>query len=312
MAKIAIALGGNALGNDPKSEKEAVLLPAKQIVKLIKKGHDIIIGHGNGPQVGVIYNAFNKANTVDSTIPLMPFAESVAMSEGYIGYHIEVALANELKNANINKNVICVLTQTLVDKDDKAFSNPTKPVGVTYKTLKEAIEMSDEGSKFVEIPTKGFRKVVPSPKPINFLSIETIKNLFDKKELVIVGGGGGIPTIVDENGNYRGVDGVIDKDYVMSKIADLVDADILVILTNVDNVFVNFNKPNQKCLGKVTVSELEKYIVEKQFSAGSMLPKVEAAINFVKSGKNKKAIIAKLENLSSAIDEKSGTIIIKG
>ena len=141
---------------------------------------------------------------------------------------------------------------------------------------------------------------------------EGIKNLFDKKELVIVGGGGGIPTIVDENGNYRGVDGVIDKDYVMSKIADLVDADILVILTNVDNVFVNFNKPNQKCLGKVTVSEIEKYIVEKQFSAGSMLPKVEAAINFVKSGKNKKAIIAKLENLSSAIDEKSGTIIMKG
>lgn len=310
MAKIAIALGGNALGNDPKSEKEAVLLPAKEITNLIAKGHDVIIGHGNGPQVGVIFNAFNKANAVDQTIPFMPFAESVAMSEGYIGYHIEVALANELKKANIDKDVICVLTQTLVDKNDPAFHNPSKPIGLTYKTLEEAKKMSSPDSVFVEVASKGYRKVVPSPKPINFLSIETIKHLFDKKEVVIVGGGGGIPTIIDDNGNYQGVDGVIDKDFVMSKIADLVDADILIILTNVDSVFVNFNKPNQKSLGVTTVAELEQYIAEKQFSAGSMLPKVQAAINFVKSGKNRKAIIAKLDNLSEVIAEKSGTIVV--
>ncbi len=310
MAKIAIALGGNALGDDPKSEKEAVLLPAKEITNLISQGHDVIVGHGNGPQVGVIFNAFNKANVVDPTIPSMPFAESVAMSEGYIGYHIEVALANELKKANINRNVICVLTQTLVDKNDPAFQNPSKPVGLTYKTLDEAKKMSSPDSTFVEIPNKGFRKVVPSPKPINFLSIETIKHLFDKKEVVIVGGGGGIPTIIDDNGNYEGVDGVIDKDFVMSKIADLVDADILIILTNVDSVFVNYNKPNQKSLGETSVVELEQYINEKQFSAGSMLPKVQAAINFVKSGKNRKAIIAKLDNLSAVIAGKSGTIVV--
>lgn len=308
MAKIAIALGGNALGNDPVSEKQNVLVPAEVITKLIKDGHEVIVGHGNGPQVGIIYNSFSVASKTDNTIPSMPFAECGGMSQGYIGYHIETAIANELKKNNINKDVVCLITQTIVDKNDPAFSNPIKPVGVFYKTRDEAYTSLPEGSVIKEISSKGFRRVVPSPKPITFMSIDTIKSLFEQGKVVIVGGGGGIPTIIDNN-QYTGVDGVIDKDYVMSKIADLVSADKLVILTNVANACINYGKPDEKKLTNVTVAEMEGYIKDGYFASGSMLPKVDAAINFVKSKEGRTAIIARLEDLDLAIKGQAGTQI---
>ena len=308
MAKIAIALGGNALGNDPTSQKQNVLVPAKVITQLIKQGHDVIIGHGNGPQVGIIYNSFNVASNVDKNIPSMPFAECGGMSQGYIGYHIETAIANELKLNNIHKDVVCLLTQTIVDKDDEAFKNPTKPIGVFYKTLQEAQSNLPKDSVIKQIPNKGFRRVVASPKPLTFMSIDTIKSLFDQGKVVIVGGGGGIPTILDNN-HYVGVDGVIDKDYVMSKIADLVVADTLVILTNVANACINYGKPDEKKLTNVTVEEMKQYIDQGFFGSGSMLPKVDAAIKFVSAAKGRTAIIARLEDLELAIAGKAGTQI---
>ena len=310
MAKIAIALGGNALGNDPASEKQNVLVPAAVITKLIKQGHEVIVGHGNGPQVGIIYNSFSVASAHDKTIPAMPFAECGGMSQGYIGYHIETAIANELKKNNINKDVICLLTQTIVDKNDPAFTNPTKPVGIFYKTLEEAKQSLPKDSTIKEIPNKGFRRVVASPKPITFMSIDTIKSMYEQGKVVIVGGGGGIPTIIDDNGNYVGVEGVIDKDYVMSKIADLVSADILVILTNVSNAYINYSKPDEKKLEIVPVNEMKQYVNQGFFASGSMLPKVDAAIKFVESKPGRKAIIAKLEDLDLAIQSKAGTHII--
>ena len=308
MARIVIALGGNALGNNPIEQKELVQLPAQKIASLIKMGHEVVIGHGNGPQVGMIFNAFSDAKKVNDKTPLVPFAEAGGMSQGYIGYHMVTAIANELKKANLKKDALYVLTETIVDHNDPAFKNPTKPVGPFYSSKAEA-EANNPDSVIIEDAGRGYRKVVPSPKPINFLGIEAIKNNIKNGAVMIVGGGGGIP-IIETNGQYQGVDGVIDKDFALAKIAQMIDADIFIILTAVEHVYVNWGKPNQKALIETTVSELKQYIGENQFAPGSMLPKVEAAINFVSSGKNKSAIIADLSKVELALEGKSGTKII--
>ena len=308
MARIVIALGGNALGNNPTEQKELVQLPAQKIASLIKMGHEVVIGHGNGPQVGMIFNAFSDAKKVNDKTPLVPFAEAGGMSQGYIGYHMVTAIANELKKANLKKDALYVLTETIVDHNDPAFKNPTKPVGPFYSSKAEA-EANNPDSVIIEDAGRGYRKVVPSPKPINFLGIEAIKNNIKNGTVMIVGGGGGIP-IIETNGQYQGVDGVIDKDFALAKIAQMIDADIFIILTAVEHVYVNWGKPNQKALIETTVSELKQYIGENQFAPGSMLPKVEAAINFVSSGKNKSAIIADLSKVELALEGKSGTKII--
>ena len=308
MARIVIALGGNALGNNPTEQKELVQLPAQKIASLIKMGHEVVIGHGNGPQVGMIFNAFSDAKKVNDKTPLVPFAEAGGMSQGYIGYHMVTAIANELKKANLKKDALYVLTETIVDHNDPAFKNPTKPVGPFYSSKAEA-EANNPDSVIIEDAGRGYRKVVPSPKPINFLGIEAIKNNIKNGAVMIVGGGGGIP-IIETNGQYQGVDGVIDKDFALAKIAQMIDADIFIILTAVEHVYVNWGKPNQKALIETTVNELKQYIGENQFAPGSMLPKVEAAINFVSSGKNKSAIIADLSKVELALEGKSGTKII--
>ena len=308
MARIVIALGGNALGNNPTEQKELVQLPAQKIASLIKMGHEVVIGHGNGPQVGMIFNAFSDAKKVNDKTPLVPFAEAGGMSQGYIGYHMVTAIANELKKANLKKDALYVLTETIVDHNDPAFKNPTKPVGPFYSSKAEA-EANNPDSVIIEDAGRGYRKVVPSPKPINFLGIEAIKNNIKNGAVMIVGGGGGIP-IIETNGQYQGVDGVIDKDFALAKIAQMIDADIFIILTAVEHVYVNWGKQNQKALIETTVSELKQYIGENQFAPGSMLPKVEAAINFVSSGKNKSAIIADLSKVELALEGKSGTKII--
>ena len=308
MARIVIALGGNALGNNPTEQKELVQLPAQKIASLIKMGHEVVIGHGNGPQVGMIFNAFSDAKKVNDKTPLVPFTEAGGMSQGYIGYHMVTAIANELKKANLKKDALYVLTETIVDHNDPAFKNPTKPVGPFYSSKAEA-EANNPDSVIIEDAGRGYRKVVPSPKPINFLGIEAIKNNIKNGTVIIVGGGGGIP-IIETNGQYQGVDGVIDKDFALAKIAQMIDADIFIILTAVEHVYVNWGKQNQKALIETTVSELKQYIGENQFAPGSMLPKVEAAINFVSSGKNKSAIIADLSKVELALEGKSGTKII--
>lgn len=309
MSSIVIALGGNALGDTPSEQIIKIQEPVKIITKLIKEGHDVIIGHGNGPQVGAIFNAFNTAHNVDEKIPLMPFAEAGAMSQGYIGLHINNALVNELTRKGINKEVIYFLTQTIVDKADPAFKNPTKPVGPHYKTKEEAIQRNPLGSTIIHTP-KGYRRVVPSPKPISLMNLEEIRTAVKHHKVVICGGGGGIPTIVEDN-QYKFVDGVIDKDYVAAMVADQINADVLVILTNVPNAFINYGTEKEQSIKDVTVKQMQKYIDTKQFAAGSMLPKVQAAMEFVSNGRNRRAIIANLLDLPDAIKGKCGTIITK-
>lgn len=308
MAKIVIALGGNALGNTPQEQMNLVKIPAAKIANLTKLGHDVIVGHGNGPQVGMIYNAFTDANKQNSKSPIVPFPESGAMSQGYIGLHLVTAISNELRKLNIDKDVIYFLTQTIVDKDCPSFKNPSKPVGPFYGSKEEG-EKANPNSKIIDDAGRGWRKVVASPIPYDFVGIKTIKKNVDNKALVIVGGGGGVPTII-QNNEYVPVDGVIDKDFALAKIAEKVDADVLVVLTGVDYVYVNYNKPDQKKLEKVTIKELEEYIKENQFAPGSMLPKVQAAIQFVKSKLGREAIIANLLKVEEALDGTSGTKVV--
>lgn len=305
--RIVIALGGNALGNNPEEQKELVKIPAAKIAHLTKMGHQVIVGHGNGPQVGMIFNAFGDAHAKNSKSPLVQFPESGAMSQGYIGLHLVTAITNELKKNQIDKEVVYLLTQTIVDKNSPSFQNPTKPVGPFYASKLEA-ENANPNSTIVEDAGRGYRKVVASPEPIDFVGIKTIKKNVEDNTLVIVGGGGGIPTIID-NDELKPVDGVIDKDFALAKIAEKVDADTLIVLTGVDYVYVNWNKPDQKKLETATVAELEQYIKENQFAPGSMLPKVQAAINFVKSKPGRTAIIADLLKVEEAIENKSGTRI---
>lgn len=308
MSRIVIALGGNALGNTPEEQKKLVDIPAKKIASLIKAGHEVIVGHGNGPQVGMIFNAFSDAKKTNPNTPLVPFAEAGGMSQGYIGYHMLTAITNELKKAKIEKDVLYFLTQTIVDANDPAFKKPTKPVGPFYATEQDAIN-NNPNSTIVEDAGRGYRKVVPSPKPIDFIGIKSIKQNVKNGAVVVVGGGGGIPTI-EKNNQFIGVDGVIDKDFALAKIASAIEADIFIVLTAVDHVFVNYGKPDQKALIQTNIKELQKYIGENQFAPGSMLPKIEAAIDFVKSGKNRKAIIADLSKVEEALENKSGTAIV--
>ncbi|MCQ3907845.1 MAG: carbamate kinase [Mycoplasmoidaceae bacterium] len=308
--RIVIALGGNALGDTPEEQRIKVRTPAQIITELVAKGYEVVVGHGNGPQVGAIFNAFNEAHQYDSKIPLMPFAEAGAMSQGYIGIHINNALANAFKKKGIPANIIYLLSQTIVDRHDKAFTNPTKQVGAFYKTRKEAVEHNPFGAEIINVPGKGYRRVVPSPKPIALSCMDEVKAALDLHKVVICGGGGGVPIIVEDN-QYKLVDGVIDKDYVASMVADQVNADILVILTNVPHACINYGTDKEQSIKDVSVKQMQHYIDNKEFAAGSMLPKVQAAMDFVSKGKNRKAIIARLEDLLSALEGKVGTVIHK-
>lgn len=307
MSKIVIALGGNALGNNPTEQKDLVKIPGEKIAALIKSGHQVIVGHGNGPQVGMIVNSFANKSVVSENKFNMPFPEAGGMSQGYIGYHLQNAIYNAFKKQNINGQVNYILTQTLVDANDPAFKNPTKPVGIFYTTKAEA-EAANPNSTVVEDAGRGFRKVVASPKPIGFLGMQAIQKAVDAGTTIIVGGGGGIPTIETANG-YEGVDGVIDKDFALALMAANLKADQLIILTAVSRVAINWGKPDQRGIESMTVAEAKKHIADNQFAPGSMLPKVQAAIAFVEGNPKGKAIIADLKEVEDAINGKTGTII---
>jgi len=308
MSKIVIALGGNALGKNPSEQKKLVEIPAKKIVALIKGGHQVIVGHGNGPQVGMIVNSFANEEVLAQNKFSMPFPEAGGMSQGYIGYHLQNAIYSELKKENLlSEQVQYVLTQTLVDQSDPAFANPTKPVGPFYIT-EAAAKLANPGSTVIEDAGRGYRKVVASPKPVGFLGLEAMKESVDNHVTLICGGGGGIPTIATDDG-FEGIDGVIDKDFALSLLAAEMCADKLVILTGVSRVSINWGKDNQSDLKEETIESMEEYIKQNQFAPGSMLPKVEAAIAFVKGNPNGIAIIADLKEVEDAIAGKTGTVI---
>lgn len=306
--KVVVALGGNALGKTPEEQKELVKIPAEIIVDFALQGHTILVGHGNGPQVGLIFNAFKDAKEVNKQTPDIKFPEAGGMSQGYIGYDVLAALQTQLNHHKTLIEPVYFETLTYVDPNDPAFHNPTKPVGPFYKTEQEC-QANNPGLKVVEDSGRGYRAVVPSPKPINFIGMNALKEFVKTNNIIVCGGGGGIPVIKKQDGRIEGVAGVIDKDLTCSKLAHLIDAEVLIILTAVNKVYINFNKPDQKALDHVTVAELETYIKENQFAPGSMLPKIQAAIEFVKNGKNRKAIISNLEDAKAAFEFKSGTII---
>ena len=306
--KIVVALGGNALGNTPDEQKTLVKNTASSIADMIEQGHDVIIVHGNGPQVGMIQSAFDEASKIKPNIPIMPLPECGAMSQGYIGFHLQNGIRNELFSRGIKKNITTLVTQTVVDKNDKAFKHPTKPIGAFYSETEIKELQKQMNLPYVEDSGRGYRFVVASPKPIDFLESESIKHLLEQRDIIIASGGGGIPVIKD-NGSYQGVPAVIDKDSSSARLAEIIDADIFVILTAVDRVMINFGKPEQKAIESMTIEEAKQYIGEGHFAPGSMLPKVEAAIDFVQRKPESEAIIASLENAAQAIKKESGTII---
>lgn len=304
MSRYVVSLGGNALGNNAEEQKELLKGVAKSIVHLIKLGNEVVLVHGNGPQVGMI----NLAFTESTSAPDMPFPECGAMSQGYIGFHIQNAIQNALKEANIKRNVVTLVSQVLVDKDDPMFKNPTKPVGAFYsKEEAEKLE-KEKGYTMKEDAGRGYRRVVASPLPIDVIEKESITSLVKNGDVVICAGGGGIPVVMDHD-KLVGVAAVIDKDYASAKVAELVNADYLVILTAVDNVYINFNKPDQKKLENVSKSEMEEYLKTDYFAKGSMFPKVNACVKFLNNMPGKTAIISSLAKAPEAFELKAGTII---
>lgn len=302
--RIVIALGGNALGNTPYEQLKFVEQTAKPIVDLIAEGNEVIIAHGNGPQVGMINLGMSTAAEAKAIKSDMPFPECGAMSQGYIGYHLQNAIGNELAGRGIVKDVATIITQVLVDENDPAFQHPSKPIGAFYDKETADRIVTERGYTFVEDAGRGYRRVVPSPKPVDVIEKNMVNALVEQGYVVITVGGGGIP-VIRKDGKLIGTPAVIDKDFASAKLAELVHADALVILTAVDRVAINWGKPNQTALDEMGVEEAERYCNEGHFAPGSMLPKVKAAISFAKTGGD--AIIASLENAGAAVRGESGT-----
>ncbi len=307
MSRIVIAFGGNALGNDPKEQQSLIKKAVKNIVPLIKNGDEVVLSHGNGPQVGIINLAFEDSYE-NENIPYMPFPECTAMSQGYIGYHLQKGLRDVLEDEGIEKKIVTIVTQVVVDKQDPSFKNPSKPVGPFYTKKEAEMLMKQTGETYIEDAGRGYRKVVASPKPLEIVEIETIKDLLNTGHVVIAGGGGGVP--IYKQNEAKGANAVIDKDLVSSLMAVNLNADMLVILTNIDQAEINYNTENAKKIGEASILEMRGYIENGEFAKGSMLPKVEAAINFTEKTGNK-SIITSLNNLSNALEGKRATIIHK-
>ena len=287
---------------------EAVKKTSQAIADLIEAGNDVVIAHGNGPQVGMINNAFTEYGKVDSKYPYMPLSMCVAMSQAYIGYDLQNALREELLNRNINKSVTAVITQVVVDKNDPAFQNPTKPIG-PFMTKEEAEEATKRGMIVKEDSGRGYRRVVASPRPVEIIEIDTIKALVEEGQVVIACGGGGIP-VLKEGNHLRGVGAVIDKDFASSVMARQLDADSFIVLTAVEKVAVKFGTPDQEWLASMTIDEANVHIGNNEFAPGSMLPKVQAAMEFAESKEGREALITSLEKASEGLEGKTGTKII--
>lgn len=309
MSKIVVALGGNALQNGKEARADQQEKVAKETIRklipLIKQGHELVIVHGNGPQVGNIVLHEEAMNT--ETTPTMPLHACVGMTQGMIGYWLQKALNEEMARENIAKDTVTIITQIEVSSEDPAFHNPTKPIGPFYSEAEAAEVAREKGYEMREDAGRGWRHVVPSPKPIEILEVPTIKKLLAQDTVVIAAGGGGIPVRNNGDGTFTGIDAIIDKDFAAELLAREIGADTLVILTAVDNAMINYGTENQQKLGQISITEAEQYIAEGQFAPGSMLPKVEASVNFAKHGG--RAIITSLENAENAISQGLGTII---
>lgn len=311
MKKLVIALGGNALQEAGKpataqAQLEVVEKTSEYIADIVERGYEVIVAHGNGPQVGriVIQNEVASAST-----PAMPFDVCGAMSQGMIGYHIQQGLSKVLRHRGINKNVVTIVTQVVVDKDDPKFKAPSKPIGPFY-TEEEAKAIAEEkGYTMKEDAGRGWRRVVASPLPVEIVELDAVKTLNYAGFVVVTVGGGGIPVVRNEAGDLEGVAAVIDKDLASEKLARDMDADALVILTAVEKVSINFKKPDQKDLDRMSAAEAKQYIKEGHFAPGSMLPKIEAALNFVESKPGRIAIITSLDKAVDAIEGRAGTTI---
>lgn len=306
--RIVVALGGNALGNTPQEQIRQVRFAAEIIGDLAAEGHELIIGHGNGPQVGMINSAMDYAAVSGPKTPYMPFPECGAMSQGFIGYHLQQALQQSLLKRNLGKTVVSVVTQVLVDQQDPAFKNPTKPIG-NFCSREEAERLEKEkGYTFMEDAGRGYRRVVPSPEPKRIIELGAIRKMVQSGLIVIAVGGGGIPVVETESG-LQGIDAVIDKDMSSSRLARELKADMLLILTAVDQVYIHYNQPDQKALARITAKEAEEYIAQGQFAKGSMLPKVQACLEFVRGLPGRTAIITSLEKAPGALHGRAGTRI---
>ena len=307
--KIVVALGGNALGNNLPEQMDAVAEAVKPIADLIEEGYEVVVSHGNGPQVGMIQEAMTLLTRNNPKYDHFPLSVCTAMSQGYIGYDLQNRLREELLDRGINASVASCLTQVEVDPLDPAFQNPTKPIG-PFLTKEEAdAKARERGHIFKEDSGRGYRRVVASPKPKAIVEIDTIKALADSGYIVIASGGGGIPVFRTENNHLKGAPAVIDKDLASELLAELIDADILIILSAVEKVAVNFGKPDEKGLDDITVEEAKKLMEEGHFAPGSMLPKVEAAVKFAESKKVRMALITLLEKAKDGIEGKTGTRI---
>lgn len=308
--RIVIALGGNALGKNLPEQMEAVRHTARAIVDLIEQGNEVVVAHGNGPQVGMIQEAMTQLTRSDPEkyIPC-PLSVCVAMSQGYIGYDLQNALREEMLDRGIEMGAATVLTQVEVDPEDPAFANPTKPIGA-FMTREEADRMiAERGYDVIEDAGRGYRRVVASPKPVGIVELDTIRSLVETNHVVIACGGGGIPVFHTEGHHLKGAAAVIDKDFAAARLAEQLDADFLVILTAVEKVAVNFGKPDQQWLDELTPETAARYIEEGQFAPGSMLPKVEAALAFAQSGEGRSSLITLLDRAADGIAGKTGTIV---
>ncbi|MDR0582810.1 MAG: carbamate kinase [Treponema sp.] len=317
--RIVIALGGNALGENLKEQMDAAQGTAKAIADLVEAGHEIAIVHGNGPQVGMIETAFETAARADRHFPVLPMSVCVALSQGYIGYDLQNTIRKELDARHIFTPVAAIITQVEVDPADPAFLNPSKPIG-GFMSETEAKALRAKGIPVMEDAGRGWRQVVASPKPVNIVEADTVKAMLAAGQIPVAAGGGGIPVAM-ENGQYRGKSAVIDKDFSAAKLAELIGADMLIILTAVEKVAINFGKPDQKWLDSLSVSEAERYIAENQFAKGSMLPKVQAAVSFVKAASTaavvqrtaavrRTALITLLQKARDGIEGRTGTVIV--
>ncbi len=310
--RIVVALGGNALGSNLPEQMEAVKHTSKAIVDLIEQGNEVIIAHGNGPQVGMIQEAMTQLTRSDPEryIPC-PLSVCVAMSQGYIGYDLQNALREELCDRGIDRGVTTVLTQVEVDPDDPAFKNPTKPIG-SFMTKEEADRMvAERDYAVVEDAGRGYRRVVASPRPVSIVELDTISSLVEASHVVIACGGGGIPVYKTEGNHLKGAAAVIDKDFAAARLAEQLGADVLVILTAVEKVAIHFGTPEVEWLDELTPESAQAYVDAGEFAPGSMLPKVQAAVQFVCSGVGREALITELDRAADGIAGKTGTIVRK-
>ncbi len=310
--RIVVALGGNALGQSLPEQMAAVKQTARAIAELIAGGNEVVVSHGNGPQVGMLQKAMAQLTRSDPEryIPC-PLSVCVAMSQGYIGYDLQNALREELLNRGIHKGVATVLTQVEVDPNDPAFRHPTKPIGAFHTPDEAKTLIQQWGYRMAEDAGRGWRRVVASPKPVSIVEIDTIRALVDSDHVVVACGGGGIPVFRTGGHHLKGAAAVIDKDFASEKLAELLDADCLMILTAVEKAAIHFGKPEQQWLDTISVEEARRYCGEGHFAPGSMLPKVEAAIAFAASKPGRRALITLLEKAKDGVEGRTGTVIVQ-